>query len=233
MASDGIGASVKRKEDYRFITGGGSYTDDIDRPGQVYAYFVRSPHAHARINGIDKSRAEAAPGVLAVFDRRRRRGGQMGRADLRLDGQVQGRLGHEGRAAPDPGPGQGALRRRSCRAAWSPRPTIRPRTRPSWSRSTTTSCRPASRPRMRAIRGQPQVHDEIAAQHGLRVGARRPGGGRSGAGQRRPRHHGRAGQQPPGAERDRAARGDRRVRSRRSTASPSTPRARTRMWRGW
>ena len=44
------------------------YTDDIDRPGQVYAYFVRSPHAHARIRGIDKSRAEAAPGVLAVFE---------------------------------------------------------------------------------------------------------------------------------------------------------------------
>src|SRR5918995_884328 len=68
MATDGIGASVRRKEDYRFITGRGSYTDDIDRPGQVYAYFVRSPHAHDRINGIDKSAAAAAPGVLAVLD---------------------------------------------------------------------------------------------------------------------------------------------------------------------
>jgi aerobic carbon-monoxide dehydrogenase large subunit len=67
MATNGIGASVRRKEDQRFITGRGTYTDDIDRPGQVYAYFVRSPHAHARINGIDKSRAEAAPGVLAVL----------------------------------------------------------------------------------------------------------------------------------------------------------------------
>ena len=67
MATDGIGASVRRKEDHRFITGAGSYTDDIDRPGQVYACFVRSPHAHAKINGIDKSQAAAAPGVLAVL----------------------------------------------------------------------------------------------------------------------------------------------------------------------
>jgi len=67
MASDGIGASVKRKEDYRFITGGGAYVDDIDRPGQAHAYFVRSPHAHATINGIDKQAAQAAPGVLAVL----------------------------------------------------------------------------------------------------------------------------------------------------------------------
>ena len=115
MASDGIGASVKRKEDYRFITGGGSYTDDIDRPGQVYAYFVRSPHAHARINGIDKRRGRGGARRARGADRRRRRGRQVGRADLRLDGQIQGRLGHEGRAAPDPGPGQGALRRRPRR----------------------------------------------------------------------------------------------------------------------
>jgi len=68
MATNGIGASVRRKEDHRFITGAGHYTDDIDRPGQAYAYFVRSPHAHARIKGVDKSRAATAPGVLAVLD---------------------------------------------------------------------------------------------------------------------------------------------------------------------
>jgi len=68
MATDGIGARVLRKEDLRFITGRGRYTDDVDRPGQAYAYFVRSPHAHARIQGVDKSAASAAPGVLAVLD---------------------------------------------------------------------------------------------------------------------------------------------------------------------
>src|SRR5690242_15722160 len=62
-----IGQSVKRKEDFRFLTGAGNYTDDINRPGQVYAYIVRSPHAHANIRKIDKSAAEKAPGVVAIF----------------------------------------------------------------------------------------------------------------------------------------------------------------------
>ena len=62
-----IGASVRRKEDFRFLTGAGNYTDDINRPGQRYAYILRSPHAHAEIAGIDTSKAGAAPGVNAVF----------------------------------------------------------------------------------------------------------------------------------------------------------------------
>ncbi|HAM47485.1 MAG TPA: hypothetical protein DCO73_07090, partial [Alphaproteobacteria bacterium] len=52
-AQTGIGAAVRRKEDFRFITGAGRYTDDIVLPGQSYAYFLRSPHAHARIVAID------------------------------------------------------------------------------------------------------------------------------------------------------------------------------------
>ncbi len=67
MSEQGIGARVLRKEDARFLTGQGTYTDDINRPGQSYACFVRSPHAHAVIRGIDTSRAAAAPGVLAVY----------------------------------------------------------------------------------------------------------------------------------------------------------------------
>ena len=63
----GIGASVRRKEDHRFITGKGRYVDDINRPGQAYACFVRSPHANAKINGVDTSAATASPGVLAVL----------------------------------------------------------------------------------------------------------------------------------------------------------------------
>ena len=66
MAEKGIGARVLRKEDQRFITGKGRYTDDINQPGQAHAYFVRSPYAHARIRGIGKATAEAIPGVLAV-----------------------------------------------------------------------------------------------------------------------------------------------------------------------
>ena len=67
MSATGIGASVKRKEDIRFITGKGHYVDDINRPGQAYAFFVRSPHAHATINKIDASAALKSPGVAAVL----------------------------------------------------------------------------------------------------------------------------------------------------------------------
>jgi len=67
MTATGIGAPVRRKEDFRFITGQGRYTDDINQPGQTYAVFVRSPHAHAAIKSIDASAAKAAPGVLAVL----------------------------------------------------------------------------------------------------------------------------------------------------------------------
>jgi carbon-monoxide dehydrogenase large subunit len=67
MSATGIGASVRRKEDRRFITGMGHYTDDISRPGQAYAYFVRSPHAHATIKSIDAKAVVTMPGVLAVL----------------------------------------------------------------------------------------------------------------------------------------------------------------------
>ncbi len=67
MTGTGIGASVKRKEDRRFITGKGRYTDDINRPGQAYAYFLRSPHAHAQIQSLDKAAAQKMPGVVAIF----------------------------------------------------------------------------------------------------------------------------------------------------------------------
>src|SRR5438132_12078746 len=67
MSDTGIGASVRRKEDFRFITGQGTYTDDINRPGQLYAYILRSPHANARIAGIDTAAAASAPGIVAVY----------------------------------------------------------------------------------------------------------------------------------------------------------------------
>ena len=62
-----IGTSVKRKEDYRFLTGHGQYTDDVAPHHTTYAVFVRSPHAHAKIKGIKKDKAAKAAGVLAVF----------------------------------------------------------------------------------------------------------------------------------------------------------------------
>ena len=65
--SEGIGKSVPRKEDNRFITGKGRYTDDIKQVGQSHAYFVRSPHAHADVVSIDVEEALSAPGVIAVL----------------------------------------------------------------------------------------------------------------------------------------------------------------------
>ncbi|MDE0074442.1 MAG: xanthine dehydrogenase family protein molybdopterin-binding subunit [Gammaproteobacteria bacterium] len=62
-----IGASLKRKEDARFLTGRGRYTDDINLPGQLYAHLLRSTVAHANLASVDTSAAEAAPGVHAVF----------------------------------------------------------------------------------------------------------------------------------------------------------------------
>ena len=62
-----IGEAVKRREDYRFLTGAGQYTDDVQLPGQTYAVFVRSPHAHAKIRRIDTTKARKAPGVVGIF----------------------------------------------------------------------------------------------------------------------------------------------------------------------
>ena len=76
MTHNGIGAAVRRKEDYRFITGSGRYTDDINRPRQLHAVIVRSPLPHARIRRIDSAAAKAVRGVVAVFTG----------ADMREDG---------------------------------------------------------------------------------------------------------------------------------------------------
>ncbi len=67
MPFEGIGASVKRREDGRFLAGRGRYVDDMNRPGQVYAYIRRSDRPHARIKHIDIAAAAAAPGVIAVY----------------------------------------------------------------------------------------------------------------------------------------------------------------------
>ncbi len=62
-----IGKAVERKEDYRFLAGVGQYTDDVVLPNQSYGYFLRSPHAHAKIVSVNTAKAVKAPGVLAVL----------------------------------------------------------------------------------------------------------------------------------------------------------------------
>ena len=67
MSNSPIGKPMQRREDARFLTGAGQYTDDVVLPGQTYGVFLRSPHAHARIRSIDLAAAKAAPGVHAIF----------------------------------------------------------------------------------------------------------------------------------------------------------------------
>jgi aerobic carbon-monoxide dehydrogenase large subunit len=62
-----IGRPVRRKEDFRLLTGRGCFVDDLAPPGLAHVVFVRSPHAHARIAAVDATPAQAAPGVLAVL----------------------------------------------------------------------------------------------------------------------------------------------------------------------
>ena len=62
----GVGHSVRRKEDARFLRGRGQYFDDITLPGMLHMEILRSPYAHARLGSIDTSAAEALPGVVAV-----------------------------------------------------------------------------------------------------------------------------------------------------------------------
>jgi carbon-monoxide dehydrogenase large subunit len=63
----GIGASSKRREDVRFLTGNGNYTDDINMRGQAYVFFLRSDVAHGTLNSVDTSAASTMPGVVQIF----------------------------------------------------------------------------------------------------------------------------------------------------------------------
>ena len=68
MGDFGIGAAVRRKEDFRFLTGQGTYTDDINRPGQLHAFLLRSPHAHAELGSASTPQPpRRRPASLAVF----------------------------------------------------------------------------------------------------------------------------------------------------------------------
>src|SRR5947209_2497071 len=62
----GLGVSLKRKEDPKFLTGYGEFTDDIEKQGTLHLAILRSPHAHARILEVDTSKAKELPGVVAI-----------------------------------------------------------------------------------------------------------------------------------------------------------------------
>jgi carbon-monoxide dehydrogenase large subunit len=108
MTTTGIGAPVRRLEDYRFITGSGQYVDDINRPGQSYAVFVRSPHAHARIRKIDTTAARSAPGVLGIFTGQDLAADKVG--NLICGWMIHSKDGSPMKAGPHPALAQGKVR---------------------------------------------------------------------------------------------------------------------------
>ncbi len=108
MSVTGIGASVRRKEDHRFITGKGQYVDDINRERQTYAVFVRSPHAHANIKKIDISAASAAPGVLGIYTGEDLAADKIG--NLICGWMIHSKDGSPMKAGPHPALAQGKVR---------------------------------------------------------------------------------------------------------------------------
>ena len=100
MSETGIGARVVRKEDFRFLIGKGTYVDDISRPGQAYASFVRSPHAHANIRSIDTSAAASSAGVVAIFTGEDIAASGLG--TLICGASIKGKDGEANKAPPHP-----------------------------------------------------------------------------------------------------------------------------------
>jgi carbon-monoxide dehydrogenase large subunit len=97
-----IGQSLRRREDRRFVTGDGQYTDDVTLAGQTYAVFLRSPHAHARIRSIKLDAAKKAPGVVDIIT-----GADL--ADAKVGGLPCGWLIHSKDGAPMKEPGHPVL----------------------------------------------------------------------------------------------------------------------------
>ncbi len=137
----GIGASTKRREDVRFLTGAGNYTDDINIHGQAYVHFLRSDVAHGTITTLDTAAAAAMPGVVQVFT-----GADFeGVGGLPCGWQVTDKHGE-----PMQEPGHPILATGKVRHVgeivrrWWPRASSRRATRPRRSSSTSRSCRRSS-----------------------------------------------------------------------------------------
>jgi carbon-monoxide dehydrogenase large subunit len=108
VTTQGIGASVRRKEDRRFLLGKGQYVDDIVLPDQAYAVFVRSPHAHAALRRIEVAAARQAPGVLAVLTGAEVAADNLG--GIPCGWQVKGKDGSPMVEPPHPALAQGKVR---------------------------------------------------------------------------------------------------------------------------
>ena len=213
MSATGIGAAVRRKEDQRFITGKGHYTDDVNRPGQCYAYFLRSPHAHARIKTIDSSGRGQNAGRARGSHRRRACRRQDRQSHLRLDDHVQRRLADEDGAASGARAREGELRRRRGRRRRR-RDAGAGQGRRREGQGRLRAAARGDRSGQGAGGGRAANPRGRGAQHHLSMAPGRSEGRRSRVQVGKPRHQARLHQQSPGAQCDRAARRDRRIRCR-------------------
>ena len=211
MSATGIGAAVRRKEDFRFITGQGQYTDDVVRPGETRAAFVRSPHARAKIKSIDVSAAKKMPGVVDVLTGADLANDKIG--NLICGWMIHSKDGTPMKMAPHPALASGNVNCVGDAVAVVIGETLAAGAR--WRRE--------GQGRLRGVAvgdrsGQGEVGSANprggAEEHHLRMVARRRQGNGSGLCRRLARHQARHRQQPPGAECDRAARGARRIRRR-------------------
>ena len=172
MSATGIGAAVRRKEDFRFLTGKGQYTDDINRPARAAIYFLRSPHAHARIKAIDTAAAAGMPGVLAVFTGADIAADKIG--SLICGWMIHSKDGSPMKMAPHPAhrERQGVLRRRPV-AVVDRRDVEAARGRRREGRGRLRGAAGGRRSGEGAAQGAPQIHEIAPAQHDLRLAARR------------------------------------------------------------
>ena len=232
MSATGIGAAVRRKEDFRFITGEGQYTDDVVRPGETRAVFLRSPHAHAKIRSIDISAAKKMPGVIDVLTGADLATDKIG--NLICGWMIHSKDGSPMKMAPHPALAAGKVNCVGDAVAVVIAETQAQGRDAAEKVKVDYEVLPAViDPAKAQAAGAPQIHDRHRQEHDLSVAPRRRQRDGSGLCRRQARHQARYRQQPPGAECDRAARGARPNTTRAPTTSLYGIRRRIRTWRAW
>lgn len=166
----GIGASMRRKEDRRFLSGRGTYVADIERPDMAFGVFVRSPHAHARLKAVDLTAALALPGVVAILT------GE----DLKRDGVggipcgwcVTGKGGVPMKEPPHPALAQGKVRHVGDPVAFVVADTLAEARDAATAVAVEYEALPAVTDVQGALKaGAPAIFDDNSRQHLLRLGS--------------------------------------------------------------
>ena len=233
MSATGIGASVRRKEDIRFITGKGQYTDDISRPGETRAVFVRSPHAHAQDQEASTPpQPSKMPGVVAVLTGAQLATDKIG--NLICGWMIHSKDGSPMKMAAHPALASGKVSYVGDRGGGGDRRDAgagegRGREGEGRLRGAAGGDRSGQGAGQGRAADPRRLRRTTRSTSGTSASRRRPTDAFK---QRQARHQARHHQQPPGAERDGAARRDRRIRCRQRQPSRCGTRRRTRTSRG-